>query len=87
MRSHWTISANGCRMSSNLVGATGLHTPSKTAVQGTHAAPYSDFRLDSKARDEIIHKRHAAGEGVADLAREFGISPQRVYQIVNFNSK
>ena len=59
----------------------------KTAVQNILVVLYSDFRLDSKARDEIIHKRHAAGEGVADLAREFGISPQRVYQIVNFNSK
>lgn len=34
-------------------------------------------------RDAIIRERYAAGERLSDLAREYGISPQRVYQIVN----
>jgi Mor family transcriptional regulator len=48
---------------------------------------YSDLRLDTQTRNEEIRKRHAAGERLSDLARVFGISPQRVYQIVNFKSK
>jgi hypothetical protein len=59
----------------------------KAAVQNILAVLYSDFRFDTKTRDEIIRKRHAAGERLSDLAREFGISPQRGYQIVNFKSK
>jgi Mor family transcriptional regulator len=54
------------------------------AVQGILAVLYSGFRLDTKARDEIIRKRYATGERLSDLARDFGISPQRVYQIVRF---
>jgi hypothetical protein len=57
------------------------------AVQGILAILYSDLRLDTKTRDEIIRKRHAAGERISDLAREFGITPQRVHQIVNFKRK
>ncbi|MCB9450250.1 MAG: hypothetical protein H6672_02355 [Anaerolineaceae bacterium] len=34
-----------------------------------------------------MRKRYALGEGLSDLAREYGISPQRVYQIVNFRRK
>jgi Mor family transcriptional regulator len=34
-------------------------------------------------RDARIRERHAAGESISDLAREFGASPQRVWQIVN----
>ncbi|MCL4251163.1 MAG: hypothetical protein KJ065_23640 [Anaerolineae bacterium] len=33
-------------------------------------------------RDQVIRKRHAAGERLSKLAREFGVSPQRVHQIV-----
>lgn len=39
---------------------------------------YSDFRLDTQVRDELIRKRHEAGEGYSELAHEFSISPQRV---------
>jgi DNA-directed RNA polymerase sigma subunit (sigma70/sigma32) len=38
-------------------------------------------------RDEIIRLRYAGGETLSALAREFGISPQRVHQIVNFKMK
>lgn len=33
-------------------------------------------------RNARIRERFALGEALSDLAREFGISPQRVYQIV-----
>ncbi|MDK3160759.1 helix-turn-helix domain-containing protein [Kamptonema cortianum] len=33
-------------------------------------------------RNERIRQRYATGEALSDLAREYGISPQRVYQIV-----
>lgn len=80
-------SGNDCRMSSNLVGAMFVPSTLKMAVYNILAVLYSDFRLDTKTRDEIIRKRHAVGERLSDLAREFGISPQRVYQIVNIKSK
>ena len=39
------------------------------------------------SRNELIRKRYTLGEGLSDLAREYSISPQRVYQIVNFRRK
>ncbi len=38
-------------------------------------------------RNELIRLRHEVGETISQLAREFGISPQRVFQIVNFKNK
>lgn len=35
------------------------------------------------ARDARIRERYAAGETISELAREHGVSPQRVSQIVN----
>lgn len=39
------------------------------------------------SRNELIRKRYALGEGLSDLAREYGVSPQRVYQIVHLRRK
>ena len=39
-------------------------------------------RIYKEERNRIICTRHAAGEGLSDLAREYQISPQRVWQIV-----
>lgn len=39
-------------------------------------------RLTKQQRDVLIRARHTAGEALSDLAREFGISPQRAWQIV-----
>ena len=38
-------------------------------------------------RNQHIRERHAAGETISDLAREFGISPQRMSQIVRGKRK
>jgi len=38
-------------------------------------------------RNAAIRTRHSAGETISDLAREFGISPQRVSQIVRGKRK
>jgi Mor family transcriptional regulator len=38
--------------------------------------------LTKQQRDHIIRQRHANGEAISDLAREFDITPQRVFQIV-----
>ena len=38
-------------------------------------------------RNQQICERHLAGETISDLAREFGISPQRVSQIVRGRRK
>jgi hypothetical protein len=40
-------------------------------------------RLTTQQRDQIIRDRYSRGEAISDLAREYGISPQRVFQIVN----
>ncbi|MFC1960434.1 Mor transcription activator family protein [Chloroflexota bacterium] len=39
--------------------------------------------LTARERNTTIRARFAAGESQADLARDFGISYQRVHQIVN----
>jgi hypothetical protein len=70
-------------MGSSPVGAKFVPSALEDAVQGILALLYSDFRLVTKTRDEIIRKRHVAGESQSKLAREFGISPQRVHQIVH----
>lgn len=67
---------------SSPVGTTFVPSALRTAVQGILAHLYSDFRLDTKTRDELIRKRVASGERPSDLAREYSISPQRIYQIV-----
>jgi Mor family transcriptional regulator len=43
--------------------------------------------LAQRSRNELIRLRYAAGETISELARAFGISPQRVYQIVNFKAR
>ncbi len=42
-----------------------------------------DGTLTTAQRNLLIQIRHATGEGLSNLAREYGISPQRVWQIVN----
>jgi hypothetical protein len=39
-------------------------------------------KLTIKERNAQICKRYAAGETLSDLACEFGLSPQRIYQII-----
>ncbi|MCL4251154.1 MAG: hypothetical protein KJ065_23595 [Anaerolineae bacterium] len=34
------------------------------------------------SRDQLIRKRHAQGESLSNLARELGVSPQRIHQII-----
>jgi hypothetical protein len=41
----------------------------------------------NKRRDAEIRARHAKGEGLSKLAREYGVSANRIYQIVNFKNK
>ena len=44
-------------------------------------------RTVQRSRNQLIRLRYAAGESICELARAFGISPQRVHQIVNFKGK
>ncbi|HYO88454.1 MAG TPA: helix-turn-helix domain-containing protein [Candidatus Limnocylindrales bacterium] len=39
--------------------------------------------MTTAQRNLLIQIRHAAGDRLSDIAREYGISPQRVWQIVN----
>ena len=47
---------------------------------------YTD-KLTVAERDALIRERHAQGETISDLAREYDISPQRVFQIVKLKPK
>jgi Mor family transcriptional regulator len=42
-----------------------------------------DLAVTTRERNIIIRARHAAGVSQAELARQFGISYQRVHQIVH----
>ena len=50
--------------------------------RNAHAPVPVQQRISKEERNSIIRARHAAGEGLSDLAREYEISPQRVWQIV-----
>lgn len=41
-----------------------------------------DRLYDRPTRDEVIRERYARGERLTDLAREYGLSPARVWQII-----
>ena len=79
-------------MSSFLVGTTGLHNL-EAAVQIIVARLYAGFSFPEQPisrkqvkkfeRNAQIRARFAAGEGLSDLGREYGLSPQRIYQIVH----
>ena len=69
------------------VGAMFVPSAISDAVQGILNLLHSDFRLDTQTRNQQIRERYAAGEWFSDLAREFGISQQRVYPIVHFKNK
>ena len=78
------------------VGATGLHSL-EAAIQTILTRLYAGFSFPDKpinqnhvkksARNTEIRTRFAAGEGLSDLAREYGLTPQRVYQIVHGKRK
>lgn len=38
---------------------------------------------EKKDRNELMRKRFLAGEKLADLAREYGVSPQRTSYLIN----
>jgi len=40
-------------------------------------------KLTIRERNKLIRARFAAGESQADLARDFGVSYQRIHQILN----
>ncbi|MBN1285618.1 MAG: LysM peptidoglycan-binding domain-containing protein [Anaerolineae bacterium] len=50
-------------------------------------APVTNKSPKKSARNEEICARHAAGETLSDLAKAYGISVQRVWQIVHGNRK
>jgi DNA-directed RNA polymerase specialized sigma24 family protein len=44
-------------------------------------------RTAQRSRNELIRLRYAAGESITELARAFGISPERVHQIVSYKAR
>jgi DNA-directed RNA polymerase specialized sigma subunit len=42
---------------------------------------------DTSSRNEIIRQRYIEGETLSDIARDVGLTPQRVYQIVHHRRK
>jgi DNA-directed RNA polymerase sigma subunit (sigma70/sigma32) len=54
-----------------------------SVLEQLHAIPLPpDPTLTPRERNIIIRARYAAGETQAELARQFGISYQRIHQIV-----
>ncbi len=45
--------------------------------------PSPQQQLSIEQRNWLIRQKFEAGEGLSDLARYYGITPQRVYQIVH----
>ncbi len=45
-----------------------------------HATP--NAKITFRMRNTQIRARYAQGEAISDLARDFDISPQRVFQII-----
>jgi hypothetical protein len=60
------------------------------AIYGYMAAPVSpasSITPTKSARNEIIRQRAASGETYAKIAADYGLSENRVYQIVNHRRK
>ena len=49
--------------------------------------PLSGETAHQADRNTAIRTRHLTGETISDLAREYGISPQRISQIVRDKRK
>ena len=74
------------------VRVTGLHTL-ESSIHTLITRLYAGFSIPEKPitqkhvpkseRNMRLILRYSAGEGLSDLAREFRLSPQRVFQIVN----
>ena len=75
-----------------IYGASGHKTVFEkllVAKQRILAAIHIRFRVTLVGKDErdlILKARYFAGATLSALAREFGLSPQRVFQIINSSS-
>ena len=76
-------------MFSYLVGVKFVPSTLNDAVQHFLSLLYgvSDSPVDTKARNAVIRQRYEMGESLSDLGREFGLTPQRVYQIAHYKRK
>jgi hypothetical protein len=84
------------KTSSLPVGVTGLHRL-EAAIQSIITRLYAGFSFSDKTinrhhikkseRNTEITARFAVGESLSDIGREFGLTPQRVYQIVHGKRK
>lgn len=46
-----------------------------------------DPRLTVRERNQVIRARYAKGDSLSELARQFGISPQRIWQLVQIQAQ
>lgn len=73
-------------------GASGRETvferlaAAKRKILAATQLQFHCFLDDKQIRDAILKIRHAAGETLSALAGEFGLSPQRVFQIVKLSN-
>ena len=76
-------------MLGNEYGASGRKTVYEkllVAKRRILAAIHIRFRIilsGNNERDLALKSRHLLGESLTALAREFGLTPQRVFQIIN----
>jgi hypothetical protein len=76
-------------MAPRLVGVKCVPSTLNNAVQHFLSLLYgvSDSLDDTKTRNEVIRQQFAAGEGLSDLGRKFGLTPQRIYQVTRRSRK
>jgi hypothetical protein len=51
------------------------------------AKPVTEKHISKPERDEQLRTSYAAGESIADLARNYDLSEQRVFQIIHHRQK
>lgn len=73
----------------HLVALTGLDILRRSLAEVTHwlFVLTKFWKGNQLSRNELLRLRFAAGESLSELARAFGISPQRAYQIAHFKRK
>jgi Mor transcription activator family protein len=79
------FSSNGLSALETYLELGGLHHAIQLFLFLIHYDQDFTPRTTTRQRDEQIRQRHMNGETLSDLAREYGISPQRIFQIINPN--
>ena len=73
----------GLNTSKSIISLNTIKLAYAYTVRLLKATSQPDYYITIQKRNKTIRERYKAGESLSVLAAEFGLSPQRVYQIVN----